>query len=173
MASDTLGPPEGDDGASGESRRAVTAVPGPPSVTVYWRPGCASCARLLAGLARLGVERTEVDIWRDPVAAAAVRRVARGNETVPSVVVGGRALVNPSLDQVLTAVGRSPETPGGRPRRDGVRGAVVAVAILGSFALEASGHPGLSWAYDGVVVLLTAARALGRRWRRERRPRTS
>lgn len=173
MASDTLGPPEGDDGASGEPRRAVVAAPEPLPVTVYWRPGCASCARLLAGLARLGVERTEVDIRRDPVAAAAVRRVARGSETVPTVVVGGRALVNPSLDEVLAAVGRSPEVPVGRPRRDGVRGAAIAVAILGSFALEASGHPGLSWAYDGVVVLLVLARALGRRWRRERGSRTS
>ncbi len=119
------------------------------------------------------VERTEADIGRDPAAAAAARRVARGNETVPTVVVGGRALVNPSLDEVLTAVGRSPEAPGARPRRDGVRSAVIVVAVLGSFALEASGHPGLSWAYVGVAVLLVAARALGRRGQRERGSRTS
>ena len=33
---------------------------------------------------------TEVNIWKDPAAAAFVRSVADGNETVPTVTVAGR-----------------------------------------------------------------------------------
>lgn len=43
---------------------------------------------------------TEVDIWQDPAAAAAVRAVADGNETVPTVHVAGQWLVNPRAAQV-------------------------------------------------------------------------
>lgn len=89
----------GDEGTPGID--ATTGVP-----TVYWRPGCPWCARLRRGLAKAGVPTREVDIWQDPVAAAAVRAVATGNETVPTVVLGERALVNPSVAQVLELVGR-------------------------------------------------------------------
>jgi inosine-uridine nucleoside N-ribohydrolase len=47
---------------------------------------------------------TEVNIWQDPAAAAAVRAVADGNETVPTVEVGGRWLVNPRARQVRDLV---------------------------------------------------------------------
>jgi hypothetical protein len=43
----------------------------------------------------------ERNIWEDPDAAAFVRSVARGNETVPTVVVRGSALVNPPAAEVL------------------------------------------------------------------------
>jgi len=52
-------------------------------------------------LDKLGVERVEHNIWDDADAAATVRRHARGNETVPTVVVGDIGLVNPSAGQVL------------------------------------------------------------------------
>jgi hypothetical protein len=42
-----------------------------------------------------------VDIWRDPSAAATVRGIADGNETVPTVVVGGQSRVNPGPEWVL------------------------------------------------------------------------
>ncbi|MFV5993944.1 hypothetical protein ACNPQM_16185 [Streptomyces sp. NPDC056231] len=45
-----------------------------------------------------------MNIWRDPEAAAFVRSVADGNETVPTVSVAGHAMVNPSKRQVLDAV---------------------------------------------------------------------
>jgi mycoredoxin len=64
-------------------------------VTVYTRPGCPYCFRLRWGLRRRRVTFTEVNIWEDPEAAAAVRAVADGNETVPTVHVAGRWLVNP------------------------------------------------------------------------------
>ncbi len=70
------------------------------AVVVYWRPGCPFCSMLRAGLRRHGVPFREVDIWADPDAAAFVRSVARGNETVPTVTVGDVALVNPSAGEV-------------------------------------------------------------------------
>jgi len=73
-------------------------------VTVYWRPGCPFCAMLRAGLRRHDVEFTEVNIWDDPDAAAFVRSVARGNETVPTVTVGTVSLVNPSAREVAALV---------------------------------------------------------------------
>ena len=48
----------------------------------------------------------EVNIWRDPEAAAFVRSVADGNETVPTVTVAGKAMVNPSKPQLLEAIKR-------------------------------------------------------------------
>ena len=44
------------------------------------------------------------NIWEDAEAAAFVRSVASGNETVPTVVVNGRAMVNPSVNDVLAAL---------------------------------------------------------------------
>ncbi|MEU8111139.1 glutaredoxin domain-containing protein [Micromonospora sp. NPDC048947] len=75
-----------------EAQRA-SAVDGRP--IVYWRPGCHYCLRLRFSLGRLARRAHWVDIWRDPAAAAAVRAVAGGNETVPTVVLGDRAVVNP------------------------------------------------------------------------------
>jgi glutaredoxin len=62
---------------------------------VYWRPGCPYCAKLRLRLIGRARHATWVNIWRDPDAAAAVREVADGNETVPTVVAGGEARVNP------------------------------------------------------------------------------
>lgn len=72
-------------------------------VVVYWRPGCPYCMKLRLRLRFTKLEYTEVNIWRDPEAAAFVRSVADGNETVPTVTVGGKAMVNPSKRQVLAA----------------------------------------------------------------------
>ena len=81
-----------------------TAPPADASVTVYWRPGCESCTSLLRGLERSGLTFTSVDIWQDEEAAAYVRGVADGDETVPTVRVGDLALVNPTTRDVLRAV---------------------------------------------------------------------
>jgi mycoredoxin len=69
--------------------------------TVYWRPGCGFCSMLRAGLQREGISYREVNIWEDPDAAAFVRSVARGNETVPTVTVGSVSLVNPTAGEVV------------------------------------------------------------------------
>jgi glutaredoxin len=79
--------------------------PSPGSaVEVYWRPGCGFCSTLLRGLRRSGLPLRAVDIWRDPEAAALVRSLAGGNETVLTVVIGAHALVNPTVEEVLEAV---------------------------------------------------------------------
>ncbi|MFI6261678.1 glutaredoxin domain-containing protein [Micromonospora sp. NPDC051006] len=64
-------------------------------VIVYWRPGCQYCLRLRARLGRNARQAYWVNIWSDPAGAAAVRAVTGGDETVPTVVVGGESFVNP------------------------------------------------------------------------------
>ncbi|MGW0479670.1 glutaredoxin domain-containing protein [Nonomuraea sp. NPDC003214] len=76
-------------------------------VVVYWRPGCRYCMRLRTGLRFTPLAYAEVNIWRDPEAAAFVRSVNGGDETVPTVTVGGRVLVNPSRRQLLEAAGQA------------------------------------------------------------------
>lgn len=82
-----------------------------PAITVYWRPGCPFCGMLFRKLERDQVAHTRVNIWEDPDAAAVVRSIARGNETVPTVVVQPLdgtdpvGLVNPSVDEILAAAG--------------------------------------------------------------------
>ncbi|MGH8981559.1 MAG: glutaredoxin domain-containing protein [Acidimicrobiales bacterium] len=63
--------------------------------------------RLRRGLRRAGIATVEQDIWQSPEAAATVRGVAGGNETVPTVFVGAQALVNPSVGAVREAIARA------------------------------------------------------------------
>lgn len=78
--------------------------PTPHAITFYWRPGCGFCMGLERRLEKLGVPIEKHNIWEDPEAAAVVRSIANGNETVPTVVVGEARMVNPSADAVLAAV---------------------------------------------------------------------
>lgn len=79
---------------------------GEPSrdVVFYWRPGCGFCMMLQRGLDGHGIAYDARNIWEDGEAAAYVRSVAGGNETVPTVLVGDTAMVNPTIDQVLDAL---------------------------------------------------------------------
>lgn len=100
-------------------------------VALYWRPGCPWCALLRRGLRRAGIATMEFNIWEDPDAAAKVREVAGGNETVPTVFVGEVALVNPSVATVRKALEvaaggggrgtRHPSSNAGRRLRDALR----------------------------------------------------
>ena len=56
------------------------------------------------GLDKLDIPLNKKNIWDDPDAAAMVRSIANGNETVPTVVVGDARLVNPSKGQVVQAI---------------------------------------------------------------------
>jgi mycoredoxin len=69
-------------------------------IVMYARPGCPFCTMLRHDLAAAGLAYRERDIWQDPEAAAAVRAVADGNETVPTINVGDVWLVNPSVDEI-------------------------------------------------------------------------
>ena len=73
-------------------------------VTVYWRPGCGFCHKLFQRFDSAGIERTEHNIWEDPEARTYLRTVTGGNETVPTVVVGGQILVNPRPEEVVALV---------------------------------------------------------------------
>ena len=74
------------------------------AITVYWRPGCGFCAALFRSLERAGLDPVRRNIWEDEEAAAVVREITGGNETVPTVTVGDRSMVNPSGDAVLRAL---------------------------------------------------------------------
>jgi mycoredoxin len=97
----------------------------PSQVTFYTRPRCPYSFRLRRALRHRGLPFQEVNIREDPAAAAAVRAVADGNETVPTIEVAGRWLVNPSAEEVCAAAGfdttkteaRLPRLPGWPRRR--------------------------------------------------------
>lgn len=72
-------------------------------VTVYWRPGCPFCHRLLGQLDKSDLKYEKRNIWDDDAAAAFVRSVADGNETVPTVTIGDISLVNPPAKLVVEA----------------------------------------------------------------------
>ncbi len=68
---------------------------------MYTTQWCGFCRNLKKQLARTGIEMTEVDIERDPVAAEFVMSVNGGNQTVPTIVFpDGTTMVNPSAAQV-------------------------------------------------------------------------
>lgn len=75
----------------------------PAAITVFWRPDCFFCSSLFRELDRAGIPYAASNIWEDAAAAATVRGVAGGNETVPTVQVGDLFLVNPTVNQVLAA----------------------------------------------------------------------
>lgn len=74
--------------------------PTPTEVHYYWRPGCMFCMAVRRGLDKIGIATVDHNIWDNPDDAAIVRAHADGNETVPTVVIGGVAMVNPSARDV-------------------------------------------------------------------------
>jgi glutaredoxin len=70
-------------------------------VIIYWRPGCPFCLQLRLALGRHADEALWVDIWADDEAAAFVRDVNHGSETVPTVIFrNGEARSNPRPELV-------------------------------------------------------------------------
>lgn len=84
----------------------VTPDPAPHVLDVYWRPGCLFCSSLKRSLRRRKVPMRLHNIWEDPEAADTVRAAARGNETVPTVAIGGEVLVNPTPQAVEALIAR-------------------------------------------------------------------
>ena len=71
------------------------------AVTMYTTTWCGYCQRLKAQMTREGIEFVEVDIERDPEAAAFVESVNGGNQTVPTLLFPyGSAATNPSIKEV-------------------------------------------------------------------------
>ncbi len=73
-------------------------------VVIYHRAGCSFCIRMKAMLGTLGRNAVWVDIWDDEDAAAFVRSVNNGNETVPTVVIDGKPHTNPAPSLVREAL---------------------------------------------------------------------
>ncbi len=75
------------------------------TITVYGRPGCPGVGPVLQLLDAAGVAYDYIDIRQDPDAAARVRELARGYESVPTVVLpDGRAMVEPSTLRLRQAL---------------------------------------------------------------------
>ena len=69
---------------------------------VYWRRMCGFCVRLMGALEEAGIKVEYRDIWEDPTAAAFVRSVNDGAETVPTVVLpDGRTVTNPPPEALV------------------------------------------------------------------------
>ena len=76
------------------------------ALIMYSTTWCGYCQRLKAQMGRAGIEYVEVDIERDPEAAAFVEQVNGGNQTVPTVVYpDGTTATNPSLNDVKAKLG--------------------------------------------------------------------
>ena len=76
-------------------------------VTVYWRPMCGYCESLKRSLERRGVAYDAVDIWEHRDQAEVVKAANGGDELVPTVRVGETFMSNPSLDELLEALGQA------------------------------------------------------------------
>ncbi|MET0864508.1 MAG: glutaredoxin domain-containing protein [Nakamurella sp.] len=80
-------------------------------LTVYRRDYCGYCMRLERALHKAEVPYERRDIYADPEAAAFVRSVNNGDETVPTVVIGdGDVRTNPDPDQLLRDLGYPPKS---------------------------------------------------------------
>jgi glutaredoxin len=94
-----------------------------PVIEFYWRNGCPYCMSLVRGLRKHQVPLEMHHIHEEPDAAATVRRVAGGNETVPTVIIDDHALVNPTPEAVLGLLAELhpdyvlPDPPVREPRR--------------------------------------------------------
>lgn len=81
-----------------EARRAQVPV------VIYWRPGCVYCLRLRGALGKDKDKAVWISIWADEEAAAFVRSVNDGNETVPTVRMGDEVHTNPDPQIVRAAL---------------------------------------------------------------------
>lgn len=74
------------------------------AIEVFWRPGCPFVGGVGRVLDEAGVPTNLRDISENPDDAAIVRSIADGEETVPTLIVGPVALVNPSARLVMATL---------------------------------------------------------------------
>lgn len=127
-------------------------------VEFYWRPGCPYCHALRGPLRRSGLPLREINIWEDPPAAARVRSVAHGNETVPTVFVGSHAMVNPGMGRVLAAVrDRAPDLVAGAvPTTPRWQPVVAALGFALLWVLLAARTPTTTYHFAPLLVAAAA-----------------
>ena len=85
-------------------------------MNAHTRPGRPYCFALRAGLRRADLTFREINIWENSTAAAFVRSVANGNETVPTVTIGGVIMVNPGARRVRALAVESSGPPDSKRR---------------------------------------------------------
>lgn len=82
-------------------------TPTPETVTMYTTTWCGYCIRLKHQMRRAGINYQEIHLERNPEAAAFVRSVNGGNETVPTLVFpDSSTATNPSIAEVKRRLGR-------------------------------------------------------------------
>ncbi len=74
------------------------------AVTIFTTTWCGHCRRLKRQFDEAGISYSEVDIEADPSRAADIEDASGGFRTVPTVEVGERLLVNPTLAHVKEAL---------------------------------------------------------------------
>lgn len=82
-------------GSSKIASHAAAQAAAREGVAIYWRPGCPFCLALRTRIGKYADCASWVNIWEDEEAAAYVRSVNQGNETVPTVVIDGVPHTNP------------------------------------------------------------------------------
>lgn len=76
----------------------------PATIVMFARERyCPDVARTRQRLAELGIRWTERDVEADPAAAVEMRRLSGGG-SVPTVLIGDRVLVEPSNQELDTAL---------------------------------------------------------------------
>lgn len=76
-------------------------------VTMYSTSWCGYCRRLKRQMRDAGIPFREVDLDDDPSHDDRIMAATGGYRTVPTLEVGGRLLVNPSLREVEAALGQN------------------------------------------------------------------
>lgn len=135
----------------------------------YWRPGCGYCRPLRSKLARHHFPVRWRNVWEDDDARSDLGRLTGGPLTVPTLRVGSRVLVNPSLAAVREAVASeapnllstAPPEPAWPPRRI-LQWLVVSVLVVAGVVASVTGHAALGDAADALalVAFLLFRRAL-------------
>ena len=77
-------------------------------VKIYSTTWCGYCRRLKRQMEERGIAFTDIDIEEQPELGERIVDATGGYRTVPSVEVGDRLLVNPSIDQVQEAMESRP-----------------------------------------------------------------
>jgi mycoredoxin len=78
-------------------------------VTLFSTEWCGHCRRLKRQLTEAGIGYVEIDVDEHVEFGAPIVRATGGSRTVPSVEIGGRLLVNPTITEVAQAVADAPE----------------------------------------------------------------
>lgn len=74
------------------------------TITMYSTPWCGYCRRLKRQFQEAGIAFREIDVDATPGYDERIIEASGGYRTVPTVEVGGRMLVNPTLKEVEEAL---------------------------------------------------------------------